>query len=252
MDFLLTGTAEADANDMRLALCPNNCRRNLLRQVLLCSNNARVTSFVLVGGVKDAPFNSSVQAAAAWLRNRRRTLAAAEANTNFVLLGRAEVDGEHRHVLLPQNHKRTTLRPVLLTSDNNRVREYTDFILVGPVVDVPAPPGSAEAQAAWLRNHRRALREQLRAAKALARDTRALVRCRRKQEHDTGRGCRVPPRRLCASRLAPGIYDCSFPLSMPHPAVPHADNRATAGKPPGANKEERGERVSSDSIMSLL
>jgi len=168
-DFILVGLAEANTCDHRFALLPSllvqrllpslNPRRALLEPVILTSNNQRCTDFVLVGGgspPEEGPH--SAQAQAAWLRNHRRALPAVGTTcTDFVLLG-AAADGDHHYnALLPElnNHRRSLLRSVVLTSNQ---RGITDHVIIGSVRDV-SPRDTPQAQAAWLRNHRRALAE---------------------------------------------------------------------------------------------
>ena len=124
---------------------------------------AESTRAVLVGGVKDSEtMPDTVEAQAAFIRNRRRALAAeAEAvSRDFILVGQAE-GGQQAlsRALLPNNPRRALLEPVVLTSYHRRQCEYTDFVLLGPVKDLPLAATSAEAQAAWLRNHRKSLRD---------------------------------------------------------------------------------------------
>jgi len=260
-DFLLIGVAPAGEDDHRYSLLESyhNPKRATLEPVLLTSNNRHVVDFVLVGPVHTVDQNNSIEAQAAWLRNHRRTRREAEGMTDFVITGVIPEGGDTRFALLPELHnpKRATLMPVVLNSDNRHMGGFVDFVLIGGVKDEPCLPDSIEAQAAWLRNHRRAWRAQQRVAKAELRAAKALAIARQKAEKAASRSCRNQPRRARVPRPPPaGVYDCTYggatSPSPPSPDRVDAEGYIVTG--PGARKEapKLEERRSSDSVMSYL
>jgi len=231
-DFVLIGQAEARFDTLTHALLPrmHNPKRVLLQPVVLTSNNQGLSDFVLVGPPRDVPPAdlNSVEAQAAWLRNHRRALNSKE-STDFVLIGLAEPQSDDlRNSLLASVHnpRRALLEPVVLTSNH---RGSCEFILVGNPRDEPPTLDSVEAQAAWLRNRRRAL-----------------------QELEATKGYKLALLPPAAKTI--GRHGCAKPVEAPEAAhFARAPPCVKAGEPPRAGKvQERAERKSNDSVMSFL
>jgi len=269
-DFVLIGNME-DEDDPRRALLPLNPRRSLLRPVLLVSDHRRSSrpahDFVLVGGAKDVYDNASAESLAAWIRNVRRGEAAADGDgddedsssddggsprsvdevrvdtprpprftvtkgsLDFVLM--VSMEDDPRRALLPATMRRNLLQPVLLVSDYRRC--CREFVLVGGVKDV-YDNATAEAQAAWIRNARRAHLEKRRAGDyGDDEDETESDISDQNQEEGAGRG---------GSPRSEGAFE-------------EVQNRARVDTPRPARfdmakKVRFEERVSNDSVMSFL
>jgi len=254
-DFVVRGVAETGAMDNhRFALLPevHNPRRAILQPVVLTSNNTRLCDFVLVGGVKDEPHSprKSIESQAAWVRNRRKHNACKKV-TDFVLFGLTDPDSaDHCHALLPDNPRRATLQPVVLTSNNSRA---CDFVLVGGIKLEPlgGPRASTEAQAAWVRNRRRHLPTVSAGPKY------PLVVAR----PGTAQSVDVESATAAAREAAKATV--SAPADERTPAEHDAPEKRADTPIPGRRAhrhkvqeprdgKERRERTSNDSVMSLL
>jgi len=208
--------------------------------------------FVLVGEVKSVvPSEGTPEAQAAWLRNHRRAIALAEEMTDFVILGvTTGARDDLRYALLPElyNPKRVLLEPVLLSSDNRRC-ESVDFVLVGEVKSVVPSEGTPEAQAAWLRNHRRAQREKLQAAKIQGREQAELAA----KQLQSWRPCKKPLTNAPIARskdVRPPVAS-SKPLGKLKP-LGRSRGRREAPAPKVKSREQYEERRSADSIMDAF
>lgn len=275
-DFVIVGVALPDSNDLSHALLPSlhNPKRALLQEVIITSNNKLHCEFVLIGDAWDVPCDDHTpEAHASFIRNRRRAIAKSEEMTDFVIMGVADPESDHRFALIPERHnpKRVALRSVVLVSNHHRLSDYTDYALVGTCQEVaPNALDGPQAQAAWLRNRRRSM---------LSPETERypLIASHHLATPPANRWCDLgntaispsadPSVRSPCAKLPGGVYDCSYSSVPPGKGgpdwvfyeAPRVDTpipkRRELMPPPPKPKlapQRREERTSGNSVISLL
>lgn len=140
-DFIVWGEVEArdddsvSVQDVMLALQPRGPHKGAVcKPILLCSNRAGCCAFVTATGMCSMYDHEKRQASSDAVMTGKASEAAQQGEqstvTDFVLVGEAEAGNEGTGLtsvcqsLLPHNPRRCLVRPIVLTSNNNKCTHW--------------------------------------------------------------------------------------------------------------------------------